>query len=203
MQVAQHLDTAKRRAYRVAHFRFVERAAGQFLLGGVEPHWRIGGGAQADGDAAALAVAVERDLRRRRHESEVATPRIHLVKAGADRLPLPDGKAHACQAGAIRQAVGHQPGEEFARRQLSVGAASAIGHRGVERDRDQRQFRRRVGMGERAAHGAARARRGMADERYGALEQGQAPGHQRVALDRALPRAGADSDAVAVLAHIG
>ena len=45
--------------------------------------------ADADGDAFAFAVAVELDLRRRRDESEIAAPRVHLVKSDPI-LPAPD-----------------------------------------------------------------------------------------------------------------
>ncbi len=43
----------------------------------------------------------------------------------------------------------------------------------------------------------------MADEGDGARQQRHALGHQRIALDDALPRAGADGDGAFLLAHIG
>ena len=79
----------------------VERAAGQLLLGAVEPDRKIGRRADADGDAFAFAVGAKLDLRRRRDESEIAAPRIHLMKADADSFAAPDRKAHAGQARAV------------------------------------------------------------------------------------------------------
>ena len=90
------------------------------LLGAVEPQRKIGHRADADGDAFAFAVVAKLDLRRRRHEGEVAAPRIHLVKADADLFTPPNRKAHAGQHRAGRQRRDHRPDEEIARRDLAV-----------------------------------------------------------------------------------
>ncbi len=94
VQIGERLDIGERLAHRRVHRLGIERAARQLLLGALEPHGKIGGRADADGDALAFAVVAELDLRRRRHEGEIAAPRVHLVKADAD-FAVPNRKAHA------------------------------------------------------------------------------------------------------------
>ena len=59
----------------------------------IEAHRVFAKPADADRASGAAPGLVERDLRRGADESEVAVPRIHFMKAGADTLLRPDGKA--------------------------------------------------------------------------------------------------------------
>ena len=81
-----------------------------------------------------------------------------------------------------------------------LSRALAISQRGAERDRDQRDFGRRIGVGERAADGAAGPRRGVADMGQRLGQQRDFGADQRIVLDHALPRRGADRHRVAVIA---
>ena len=70
---------------------------------------------------------VERDLRRRRHEGEIALPRIDLVEAHADPRLRPDRKARLGKAGGQRQRGHHRPEEEIdAAMELFVAALARI-----------------------------------------------------------------------------
>ena len=84
MQISEWLDVSKRRAHGLVHFGIVEGRAKQLLLSAFEPERTIGNGADANGDTFCLAVVAQLHLHRCRNECEIATPRIHLVKADAD-----------------------------------------------------------------------------------------------------------------------
>ncbi len=134
----------------------------------------------------AAAVVVERDLRRGRHEGEIALAGVDLVKADADRPLRPHRKAHRRSgrppaAARSPSARGRNPPAAIS----TVAAALAPQQRGAERRRHQHDLGRRIAVGERAADGAARARRGVADERHDLGEQRQLRAHHRIALDRA------------------
>ena len=71
-------------------------------------------------------------------------------------------------------------------------AVLAPGDRRAERHRDQRDLRRRIGVGERAADRPPRPRRRMADMRHHLGKQRQLGADQRIVFDRILPGGGAD-----------
>ena len=84
VQVVQRLDIGERLAHRFVHRLGVERAAVNCCSALSS---RIGKSVAAPTPMAmrlACAVGAKLDLRRRRHEGEVAAPRVHFVKADAD-----------------------------------------------------------------------------------------------------------------------
>jgi hypothetical protein len=96
----------------------------------------------------------------------------------------------------------HRSGKQLARWNGARPGRAAQRQLRLQDLRDQRQLRRRVGMGEAAAHRAPVAGLGMADERQGLAYQRHACGELIVALGDALPQAGACPDRVAVEAHV-
>ena len=82
----------------------------------VEPQRHRRYAADAERDPAADAVVVERDLRRRRGEGEVAPAGVDLVEADADARLAPDRKAHRREAAGRRQRRHHRPDEEIGSR---------------------------------------------------------------------------------------
>ena len=135
-------------------------------------------------EAPAHAVLVERNLRRRRHKGEVARRALTSWKPVPMRALGPDREPHRGEAARRGSAVIIGPRKKSGGRDLARLGAVAIGQRRVERDRDQRDLGRRIGIGERAADGAARARRRMADPRHRPW-RAAAPcaAHERIALD--------------------
>ena len=95
VQIGERLDIGERVAHRRVHRLVVERACPSSCCSALSS--RMGKSVAAPTPMAmrlAFAVVAELDLRRRRHEGEIAAPRIHLVKADAD-FAEPDRKAHA------------------------------------------------------------------------------------------------------------
>ena len=119
------------------------------------------GAADADarvGDLAALqAIGDER----RRH-GEIAGAAVEFVEAkfGVRRE---QGDAHFGQQFVLGQRGRHDAGEEILRRDQPLAARAFGHHGGVERGRHQAPFRRRIGMRQAAAEGAAHADRIMRD----------------------------------------
>src|ERR1700690_1222305 len=95
VQIGQRIDIGEGPAQRRVHCLGIECGAYELLLRAIEPHGEIGDRADADGDAFTLAVGAQLDLRRRRHEGEVAAPRVHFVKSDADLFTLPNRETHA------------------------------------------------------------------------------------------------------------
>jgi hypothetical protein len=109
------------------------------------------------------AVVGKLDLRGRRHEGEIAAPRIHLMEADTD-LAGPHRELHRDQNRAVRQACGHQPEIKVARSDLFSATVNTVTQPGVESDCNQRQLRRRIGVGKRTSNSPSRASGGMSDE---------------------------------------
>ena len=168
----------------------------------IEPQRHGGRSADADGRARAAAVGVERDLRRGRHEGEIALPRVDLVEAHADPRLRPHRKARLGEACGQRQRGHHRTEKEIGRRHGTVRAAVAPDQCRAERRRNQHDLRRPIAVGERAADRAARPRRRMPDERHHLGEQRQLGPDERIAFDHMLSGRGADRDVVALVAHI-
>ena len=159
--------------------------------------------ADADGERCARAVAVERDLRRRRDEGEVAAPRIHLVEADADPRLGPNRKAHAGRdrrRPAARSIIG--PMKKSPRRDVAGLAA------GRERPASHRASPPPAAISAAGSplaseppmvprsRVAACPTKGMA-----VASSGSAWRDERVALGHVLPGAGADGDGVPVFAN--
>ncbi|MCZ7631394.1 MAG: hypothetical protein M5U19_21120 [Microthrixaceae bacterium] len=89
------------------------------------------------------------------------------------------------------------PLEEVDRGDRAFAVGADHPHLGVADDRRRRVLRGGIGMGHRAAHGAAVADLGMAHELRRRVQQGLAVTHQRRLLHSPLGRHGAYHDAVA------
>ena len=74
----------------LAHRTVLQSRSNQGFGDSVQAHRNIAGSAQPDGERRAAAVRIQRDLRRRRDEREIALARRHLVEAGADAALGPD-----------------------------------------------------------------------------------------------------------------
>ena len=72
--------------------------------------------------------------------------------------------------------------------------------RALQRHGQRRQLGGRIGVRQAAAEGAAVADLRVGDERHRLVEQRRRLGHQRVALQPALPRQGADPQAAVLVA---
>ena len=72
--------------------------------------------------------------------------------------------------------------------------AVAITKHCAERDRNERNFGRRIGVRERAADGAARPRGRVTNPRHDLGEQGDFGSDNEIVLDDAMTRGGADRD---------
>src|SRR3989442_759163 len=81
----------------------------------------------------AWAVIVQRDLRGRRHEREVAAPRTDLVEADADMRLTPDREADGGETAGLGQDRRHRSEEEIRRRDVDRAGALPIAQRGAER----------------------------------------------------------------------
>src|SRR6185437_3954793 len=95
VQVGQGLDTGERAAHCRVNSLGIEGRTPQLLFRRLEAHRKIGGRADADGDALAFSAGVQLDLSRRGDESEIAAPRAHFVKADADFFAAPDREVNA------------------------------------------------------------------------------------------------------------
>ena len=107
------------------------------------------------------------------------------------------GKRTAVRQPAAGSAVIIGPTKKSAAAISARFAPLPISQRRTERDRNERDLGRRISIGERAANGAARSDRGVADERHDLGQQRHLRAHDRIVLDHALPRGGADRDGVA------
>jgi hypothetical protein len=168
----------------------------------IEAHGKFAEAADPNGARCAATGSVHRDLGRGADESEIAVPRIHFMKARADALLRPDREADCGEQRALWDSGDHRPEEKFAG--VDHGLAAYIAHDdlGAERERHQRDFRRRIGMRDRAADRAAPPRRRMPDPGKYFGEERQFGCDQRIVLRRGLPRGGADDDGIAVLSDI-
>ena len=187
---------ARRRGY-----RFLRPAADERVGRRIEPQRHGGDAADTKRDTPAAAVVVERDLRRRRGKGEIAAARIDLVEADADARLAPDRKAHRREAAGRGQRRHHRPDEEVRGGTFGHRATFAIDQRRPERHRDERDLRRRIGVGERTADGSARPDRGMADERHDLGEQRHLGADGGVVLEHALAGGRTDDDGAALVAH--
>ena len=160
--------SARRRAPPPRHRR-VERRAGQHRA--ARDGW-VGRRADADGAASAFPRP-ELDLRRRGDEGEIGA-RADLVEADAD-APLHTGKRTAARH-ALADVVTIGPTKK-SRAAIVVLPFSRCAP-GVERHRNQRQFRGRIGIGERAADGAARPCRGWPMKGTARASSGTSPTHR-------------------------
>ena len=93
--------------------------------------------------------------------------------------------------------------KKFGSRNFAGRSAFPIDQCRAERDGHQCDLRRRIGVGERAAHGSAGADGSVADKGHDLGEQRHRSADQGIVLDHALARGGADRDRVAVMAHEG
>src|SRR5262249_46945670 len=179
VQVGEWLDVGERGAHGLA--RNVRPYARPFerLRHRIEPQRAGGHCTNAERQTPADTAVVERNLRRGRGEGKVAPACADLVKAHADARIAPARKADGGEAGGRGQRRHHRPDEEIGRRNFHTRGPLAIGERRTERDRDEGDLRRGIGIGERAAYGSARADRSMTDEghhlgeqRYGGANDG-------------------------------
>src|SRR5262245_34886826 len=134
MQVARGFDLADAVVNRGPHGRRARVRADERLLGPPESHWNLGHGADADSEAPARPVRIERELRGRRSEGKVAAPRVDLVKAGPDPA-TPYRKAHGGETGGGGQGGRHRSGEEIRGSNLRGLRRGAETQRCVERHR--------------------------------------------------------------------
>ena len=117
---------------------------------------------------------------------------LHHVREGEPRLGV------GWQAMEMPVGDGHEfgPGAPMLRRGAVEDVAPA--EQGcAERDRHQRDFYRRIGIGERAADGSARTDRSVADKGHDLREQRHLRAHERIACEHALPGCRADFDRLA------
>ena len=171
----------------------------------VEPQRRRGRGADADaprgcsGRPRSSAICAAAD-----DEGEIALPRVDLVEARRrPAAPATPGNRTSVRQAASGSAVTIGPRKKSAAAISLFAAAVATDQRRAERHRDQHDLGRRVAVGERAADGAARPRRGMADKGQRLGQQRQLGPHQRIVLDNVLLGRRADGDRVALVADIG
>ncbi len=194
MQVAQRLDVGERRAHgRTRNGRLHARPF-ERLRHRIESHGAGRHRADPQRHASADAVVVERDLRRGRGEGEVAPACADLVKTHADARIAPARKAHGGKTGGRGQRRHHRSDEEIGGRNFCARGALAIDECRTERDCDQRDLRRGIGIGERAADGSARTDRSVAHKGHHLGEQGHRSANDRVAFEH---------DPLALVAHEG
>ena len=91
----------------------------------------------------------------------------------------------------------HQAGEERVGRHAALSSAARQDDFAGQREEHQRDFGARIGVGDRAADGAAAARLGMADEGQGARQQRLRAGKLGPGGELRLAHRGADADGVA------
>ena len=193
--------SAERGGDGLAHTRFVQARAFERLADRVEPHRRRRDRADAEREPPARAVLVERDLRRRRREREVALARADLVEANADARLAPDRKADRGKTAGRRQRRHHRADEEFGRPAISRRSR-------FPRDSDS------VAPSVTATSAISAAGSALASEppmvpraRVGAwpmngmtlASSGTSARDDGIALEHALPGGGADHDRVALL----
>src|SRR5262249_36456413 len=110
----------------------------------------------------------------------------------ADARIAPAWKADGGVAGGRGQRRHHRPDEEIGRRNFHTRGTLAIGERRTERDRDEGDLRRGIGIGKRAAHGSARTDRRMTDGGHHLGEQRYGGGTGGAGFEHALASGGAD-----------
>ena len=122
------------------------------------------------------------------------SPARRLNSLKPKRVCRQERQAHLGQQLVVRQCGRHDAGEELLRRNDPRAAHAPRDHLGAERDRDGAPFGRRVGVGDAAAKGAARADRVMRDVAH---DRRQQPAQRAVddrAPERRVPDAGADAE---------
>ena len=153
------------------------RGADQRLLGLAGAHRRGPHAEERETGAGHAAAAVDLDRGDDAREREVAAAAGDLLdrEAGVAR---PHGEVHRAQDLVLADAGGPRAEEELRGGDGPGAARTRDLELGVERERDRRQLRRRVGVGDRTAHGAAVADLEVTDERDG-LARAAAPPRPR------------------------
>ena len=144
----------------------------------------------------ATSGLVERDLRRGGDKGKIRAPRADFKKADADTRVRPDRKPDRADALALAERGHHRLDEEIICRHRFRAVRGRNHDLGAERHRDQRNFGRRIGIGDRAADGAAVAGRRMPDPRQHPRQHRHRGPDHGIALGLRLPCGGADDDGV-------
>ena len=130
-------------------------------------------------------------------DGEIAVPAAEFLEGVAVSLPLRRHDDGFDQF--VRRARGrHHAGEEIWPRHAAPLAARRQFDRAIEREQDERNFRTRIGMRDRAADGAAAARLRVTDPRQGGGQQRLALGERGPGQQFRLPHARADTNGIAV-----
>ena len=189
-RIVERIDGLARLVRRGLEGAEVRRAADQGALG-LGDAARRGLGA-ADRDVHVAHDAVLQPVGRDRHGDGVVAGaaavfgKSHVGALRQDRQP------HLAEQLILVQRRGHDAFEERPRRDDAGAADLALGHHlGVEAGGDRAPFRRRVGVGDTAAEGAAGADRAVRDVAHHRRQQAA----ERAVLDRLLERGMADAGA--------
>ena len=157
---------------------------------------RRAGAADAERRARAAAVVVQRHLGGGRHHGEIAVAAADLGEGRAGALSLHTGQRISSRHSSGRTAVDQRAGEEWPAGSVRVTRSERSTIVAPEHLRHERQLCRRIGVREAAADRAAVARLHVADPGERLRSSGTLVASTVVALDHALPRAGADARGV-------
>ncbi len=133
----------------------------------------------------------------RHAERKIAGAPAEFIEAAAG-IGGQDGQPHLGQQFVLSQRGGHDAAEEISRRDGAGAACASRHHLGIERRRHQAPLGGRIGVGDAAAEGAARADRMMRDVAHDPCQQAAERSIHHRLVERSVAHAGADREPVAV-----